>query len=32
VAIDFWFAIGSTYTYLTVMRLGEIVPGAGTAV
>lgn len=22
--IDFWFAIGSTYTYLTVMRIGEV--------
>ena len=23
-AIDFWFSIGSTYSYLSVMRLGEI--------
>lgn len=22
--IDFWFSIGSTYTYLTVMRIGEL--------
>ncbi len=22
--IDFWFTSGSTYTYLTVMRLAEI--------
>lgn len=22
--IDFWFAIGSTYTYLTVMRIGDV--------
>lgn len=22
--IDFWFSIGSTYTYLTVMRLAEV--------
>ena len=22
--IDFWFSIGSTYSYLTVMRLGEV--------
>lgn len=23
-SIDFWFSIGSTYTYLTVMRLGRV--------
>lgn len=28
-SIDFWFSIGSTYTYLTVMRLGEIEQRAG---
>lgn len=22
--IDFWLSIGSTYTYLTVMRLAEV--------
>ncbi len=22
--IDFWFSVGSTYTYLSVMRLGEV--------
>jgi 2-hydroxychromene-2-carboxylate isomerase len=22
--IDFWFSIGSTYTYLSVMRVGDI--------
>ena len=29
--IDFWFSIGSTYTYLTVMRLQEIGREAGIA-
>ena len=24
--IDFWFTMGSTYTYLSVMRLGELEP------
>lgn len=23
-AVDFWFSIGSTYTYLSVMRLGQV--------
>lgn len=27
--IDFWFSIGSTYTYLTVMRLAEIQQSTG---
>lgn len=27
--IDFWFSIGSTYTYLTVMRLQEIQESSG---
>ena len=27
--IDFWFSIGSTYSYLTVMRLAEIETAAG---
>src|SRR4051794_31414733 len=27
--IDFWFSIGSTYTYLTVMRLGDIAKVSG---
>jgi hypothetical protein len=22
--IDFWFSVGSTYTYLSVMRLAEV--------
>lgn len=26
--IDFWFSIGSTYTYLTVMRLEEVAKSA----
>jgi len=30
--IDFWFSIGSTYTYLTVMRLGELVRREGVDV
>lgn len=29
--IDFWFSIGSTYTYLTVMRLQEIQESSGVA-
>lgn len=29
--IDFWFSIGSTYTYLTVMRLQEIQESCGVA-
>jgi 2-hydroxychromene-2-carboxylate isomerase len=29
--IDFWFSIGSTYTYLSVMRLGEVGRTAGVA-
>lgn len=28
--IDFWYSIGSTYSYLTVMRLPEIAKAAGT--
>jgi 2-hydroxychromene-2-carboxylate isomerase len=27
--IDFWFSIGSTYTYLTVMRLPEVERASG---
>ena len=27
--IDFWFAIGSTYTYLSVMRIGGIEQATG---
>lgn len=27
--IDFWFSIGSTYTYLSVMRLAEVQAGTG---
>jgi 2-hydroxychromene-2-carboxylate isomerase len=30
--IDFWFAIGSTYTYLTVMRMHEVARAAGVSV
>jgi 2-hydroxychromene-2-carboxylate isomerase len=29
--IDFWFFIGSTYTYLTAMRLGDVAREAGVA-
>ena len=29
--IDFWFSIGSTYTYLAVMRLGEVSAQSGVA-
>lgn len=29
--IDFWFSIGSTYTYLAVMRLNEFERAAGVA-
>ena len=29
--IDFWFSIGSTYTYLTVMRLDEVARREGIA-
>jgi 2-hydroxychromene-2-carboxylate isomerase len=28
-SIDFWFTMGSTYTYLTVMRLGELQQSSG---
>lgn len=28
-SIDFWFSIGSTYTYLSVMRLSEIAHASG---
>lgn len=31
-AMDFWFTMGSTYTYLTVMRLEDVVRSAGLAV
>ena len=31
-SIDFWFSIGSTYTYLTVMRLPEVARRAGQPV
>jgi 2-hydroxychromene-2-carboxylate isomerase len=27
--IDFWFTVGSTYTYLTVSRLNEIETASG---
>ncbi len=27
--VDFWFSIGSTYTYLTVMRLGDVARAGG---
>ncbi|TIT86612.1 MAG: 2-hydroxychromene-2-carboxylate isomerase, partial [Mesorhizobium sp.] len=27
--IDFWFSIGSTYTYLSVMRLAEVAAETG---
>lgn len=27
--IDFWFSIGSTYSYLSVMRLGRIAAETG---
>lgn len=29
--IDFWFSIGSTYTYLTVMRIEEVARQSGVA-
>ena len=29
VTIDFWFSIGSTYTYLTVMRIDEVASRTG---
>ena len=29
--IDFWFSVGSTYTYLTVMRLAEVEQASGIA-
>lgn len=29
--IDFWFSIGSTYSYLTVMRLAEVEIATGTS-
>jgi 2-hydroxychromene-2-carboxylate isomerase len=29
--IDFWFSIGSTYTYLTVMRIDEVARQSGVA-
>ncbi len=30
--IDFWFSIGSTYSYLTVMRLPDVARGSGCTV
>jgi len=30
--IDFWFSIGSTYTYLTVMRIGALAEAEGVEV
>ena len=30
--IDFWFAIGSTYTYLSVMRIDDVTRSAGVSV
>jgi len=30
-AIDFWFSIGSTYTYLSVARLAAVEAGSGVA-
>jgi 2-hydroxychromene-2-carboxylate isomerase len=29
--IDFWFSVGSTYTYLSVMRLAEVAQSRGVA-
>lgn len=29
--IDFWFSIGSTYTYLSIMRLAEVEQTSGVA-
>jgi 2-hydroxychromene-2-carboxylate isomerase len=29
--IDFWFSIGSTYTYLTVMRIGDVTRETGVS-
>ena len=29
--VDFWFSVGSTYTYLTVMRIAEIERGSGVS-
>ena len=29
--IQFWFSIGSTYSYLTVMRLADVAAEAGVA-
>jgi 2-hydroxychromene-2-carboxylate isomerase len=31
-AIDFWFSVGSTYTYLTVMRIDEVARQEGVEV
>lgn len=30
--LDFWFSIGSTYTYLTVLRIGELAEREGVRV
>lgn len=30
-AIDFWYSIGSTYSYLTVMRLADVASATGVA-
>src|SRR4051812_31938094 len=29
VVVDFWFSIGSTYSYLSIMRLDEVQQGSG---
>lgn len=29
--IDFWYSIGSTYSYLTVMRLDDVARTSGVA-
>lgn len=29
--IDFWYSIGSTYSYLTIMRIGEVEQASGIA-
>ncbi|MDO9564645.1 MAG: DsbA family protein, partial [Bradyrhizobium sp.] len=29
--IDFWYSIGSTYTYLSVMRLADVTQSSGVA-
>lgn len=32
VPIDFWFSIGSTYSYLTIMRLPQVARAAGATI